>query len=281
MEHVRWTGEAPQLDDPVLVLAFEGWSDAGDAASTALRWLRERCASEPLAEIDGEDFYDFTETRPQVRLDDGSSRTIEWPTIELTWGDECGRDIITLTGHEPQQRWRTFSEQVLDVVDSLGVGFVLSFGSLLTDVPHTVDMNIIGTSTDSALISRYGLQRSQYEGPTGIVGVLHDAFGAAGVQSASLWAPVPAYVPGAPSPKAALALIRRASEILDVGLVTTDLEIASAAYERQVTNVVAADDEMTEYVEQLERRYAEEQAVVEPDPDALVAEVERFLRDQS
>lgn len=285
MEHVRWTGEAPQLDDPALVLAFEGWSDAGDAASTALRWLRDRCASEPLALIDGEEFYDFTETRPQVRLDEGMARTVEWPQVELTWGDACGRDIVTLSAHEPQLRWRTFSEQVLGIVDALGVGFVLSFGALLTDVPHTVDTNIMGTSADQAFIDRYGLQRSGYEGPTGIVGVLHDAFGRAGVPSASLWAPVPAYVPGAPSPKAALALIRRAAEILDVGLVTTDLEIASAAYERQVTNVVAADEEMTEYVEQLEQRYAEERAVPdevkEADPAELVAEVERFLRDQS
>jgi len=279
MDHVRWTGEVPQLDEPVLVLAFEGWSDAGDAASTALRWLRDRCASEPLAEIDGEDFYDFTETRPQVHLEDGVTRTIEWPTVELTWGDDCGRDIITLVGHEPQLKWPTFAREVLGIADRLGVGFVLSFGALFTDVPHTVDTNIIGTSTDQALIERLGLQRSMYEGPTGIVGVLHDAFGRAGLQSASLWAPVPAYVPGAPSPKGALALIRRAAAILDVGLVTTDLEIASAAYERQVSQVVEQDEEMTEYVEQLERRYAEERVV--PDPENLVAEVERFLREQN
>jgi proteasome assembly chaperone (PAC2) family protein len=280
MDHVRWTDEVPQLDDPVLVLAFEGWSDAGDAASTALRWLRDRCAATPLATIDGEEFYDFTETRPQVQLTDGT-RTIEWPDLTLTWGDGCGRDVVTLIGHEPQLRWRTLATTVLDIIDTLGVGFVVSFGALLTDVPHTVDINIIGTSTDNELIDRLGLQRSGYEGPTGIVGVLHDAIGRAGLPSASLWAPVPAYVPGAPSPKGALALIRRAAEILDVGLVTTDLEIASAAYERQVTSVVEADEEMTEYVEQLERRYAEERANPLPSPEDLVAEVERFLRDQS
>jgi proteasome assembly chaperone (PAC2) family protein len=281
MDHVRWTDEVPQLDDPVLVLAFEGWSDAGDAASTALRWLRERCAPNPLATIDGESFYDFTETRPQVRLVDGVTRTIEWPELTLTWGDSSGRDMVTLLGHEPQLRWRTLSETVLDVIDTLGVELVLSFGALLTDVPHTVDLNIIGTSTDQAIIDRLGLQRSAYEGPTGIVGVLHDAIGRAGLPSASLWAPVPAYVPGAPSPKGALALIRRAAEILDIGLVTTDLEIASAAYERQVTSVVEDDEEMTAYVEQLERRYAEERSNPLPDPEDLVAEVERFLRDQS
>lgn len=279
MEHVRWTGDIPSLDEPVLVFAFEGWSDAGEAASTALGWLRERCASEPLAEIDSEEFYDFTATRPHVRLDDGITRSVEWPSVELTWGTECGRDIVALTGQEPQLRWRTFARQVLDVADSLGVGFVMSFGALFTDVPHTADTNIIGNSTDPAIIDRFRLQRSTYEGPTGILGVLHDTLGRAGLPSASLWAPVPAYVPGAPSPKAALALIRRATEILDVGLPTTDLEIASAAYERQVSDVVAEDDEMTEYVERLEQRYAEERAT--PSTENLVAEVERFLREQS
>jgi proteasome assembly chaperone (PAC2) family protein len=279
MEHVRWAGEVPQLDDPVLVMAFEGWSDAGDAASTALRWLRDRCADEPLAEIDPEDFFDFTETRPQVRLEDGMTRTIEWPSVDLTWGNGCGRDVVTLLGHEPQLRWRTFSHEVLDIIDRLGVRFVLSFGALLTDVPHTVDTNIIGTSTDQAMIDRHGLQRSGYEGPTGIVGVLHDAVGGVGLPSASLWAPVPSYVPGAPSPKAALALIRRATSILDVALATTDLEIAAAAYERQVSDVVAEDDEMTEYVSRLEQRYQAQRDV--PTATDLVAEVERFLREQS
>jgi proteasome assembly chaperone (PAC2) family protein len=278
MEHVRWTGDRPDLHDPILLVAFEGWSDAGDAASTALSWLRDRWASEPLAEIDGEEFYDFSETRPQVRLD-GEVRTIEWPLVELTWGNDAGRDIIALSGSEPQNRWKTFSRQVLGIADALGIDMVLSFGALLTDVPHTVDTRVIGTSTDTELLAAHGLQRSGYEGPTGIVGVLHDAFGAVGVRTASLWAPVPSYVPGAPSPKAALALVRRAAEILDIGVVTTDLEIASAAYERQVTEVVADDEEMTEYVERLEQRYAEERDV--PTAADLVAEVERFLREQS
>lgn len=279
MEHVRWVGERPELHDPILLVAFEGWSDAGDAASTALEWLRDRWAAEPLAEIDGEDFFDFSETRPQVRLADGVTRTIEWPSVELTWGTDGGRDIIALSGSEPQNRWKTFARQVLAIADALDVGMVLSFGALLTDVPHTVDTRVIGTSTDAALMEAHGLQRSGYEGPTGIVGVLHDEFGRVGTRTASLWAPVPSYVPGAPSPKAALALVRRAAEILDIGVVTTDLEIASAAYERQVSEVVADDDEMTEYVERLEQRYAEEREV--PTAAELVAEVERFLREQS
>ena len=277
MEHVRWLGDRPELHDPILLVAFEGWSDAGDAASTALSWLRDRWASEPLAEIDGEEFYDFSETRPQVRLD-GDVRTIDWPYVELTWGNDAGRDIVALSGSEPHTRWKTFSRQVLDIADALGIDMVLSFGALLTDVPHTVDTRVIGTSTDPGLLEAHGLQRSGYEGPTGIVGVLHDAFGAVGTRTASLWAPVPSYVPGAPSPKAALALVRRAAEILDIGVVTTDLEIASAAYERQVSEVVADDEEMMEYVERLEHRYAEERDV--PTAADLVAEVERLLRDK-
>jgi proteasome assembly chaperone (PAC2) family protein len=280
MEHVRWVGERPHLDAPVLVLAFEGWNDAGDAATTAVRWLRDRWADEQLAEIDSEDFYDFTSTRPQVRLEDGVTRTIEWPCIELTWGNACGRDVITLVGHEPQLRWKTFTRVVLDLARELGVEMVLSLGALLAEVPHTRPINVIGTATDPALIDELGLQRSGYEGPTGIVGVLQNAFAIEGVRSVSLWAPVPAYIPGAPSPKAALALVRRAGTVLNVGLVTTDLEIASAAYERQVTEVVVDDDEMTEYVERLERRYEDDSTpALEPNAD-IVAEVERFLREQ-
>lgn len=278
MEHVRWAGDPPELSDPVFVVAFEGWNDAGDSASTALRWLRDRWASEPLAEIDGEEFYDFTSTRPQVRLIDGVERTIDWPTVELTWGREAGRDVIAMIGSEPQLRWQTFAREVLSIAHELGVGFAVSLGALLTDVPHTKPINVIGTASDPDLIRRLGLQRSGYEGPTGMIGVLHDAFGRAGIDSASLWAPVPAYVPGAPSPKAALALVRRTSTLLNVGLVTTDLEIASASYERQVSEVVAGDDEMTEYVERLERHYDAERDV--PSGDELVEEVERFLREQ-
>src|SRR4051812_5891430 len=280
MDHVRWVGERPHLHEPALVLAFEGWNDAGDAASTAARWLRDRWAPEPLAEIDGEDFYDFTSTRPQVRLEDGVTRTIEWPTVEVTWGNESGRDVLVLIGDEPQLHWKTFSRVVLEIADSFGVEFVLSLGALLAEVPHTKPINVIGTATDPELIEELGLQRSGYEGPTGIVGVLQNSFAEAGVRSASLWAPVPAYVPGAPSPKAALALVRRAGALLDVGLVTTDLEIASAAYERQVTEVVVDDEEMTEYVERLERRYDDDRGQpLQVDAD-IVSEVERFLREQ-
>ena len=278
MEHVRWAADPPALHEPVLITAFEGWSDAGDAASTAARWLCDRWAPEPLATIDCEEFFDFTATRPMVRLEDDMTRVIDWPDLEMTWGSTAGRDVITLIGHEPHLRWRTFCTEVLEVVDRMGVTLVLSLGALLSDVPHTKPTNTFGTATDPELIDRLRLQRSGYEGPTGIVGALHDACNRAGKKSASLWAPVSAYVPGAPSPKAALALVRRAAAMLDIGLVTTDLEIASAAYERQVSEVVENDEDMAEYVSELERRYDAERSV--PSGDELVAEVERFLREQ-
>ncbi len=279
MEHLQWA-DRPKLQRPVVIAAFEGWNDAGDAATTAARWLRDRWAPEPLATIDAEDFFDFTATRPQVHLADGVTREIVWPTTELSWGSTGGTDTIVVVGHEPHLRWRTFCEQVVGVATHYDAAIVLTLGALLAEVPHTAPVSVIGTAVDASLIERFGLRRSSYEGPTGIVGVLQDACGRAGLPSASLWASVPAYVPGAPSPKAALALVERAAEVVSVGVVTTDLEIASASYERQVSEVVADDDEMREYVTHLEARYNGQLDEDAPSPAQLVEEVERFLRDQ-
>ena len=264
----------------MVVAAFEGWNDAGDAATTAARWLRDRWAPESLATIDAEDFFDFTATRPQVTLTDGMTREIEWPTTELFWGSLAGIDAIVVVGHEPHLRWRTFCAQVVGVAKAYDARLVLTLGALLAEVPHTAPVSVMGTAVDADLIARFGLRRSSYEGPTGIVGVLQDACGKAGLPAASLWASVPAYVPGAPSPKAALALVERAAEVVSVGVVTTDLEIASASYERQVSEVVAEDDEMREYVAHLEARYNGEVHDDEASQASLVEEVERFLRDQ-
>ena len=279
MEHLLWS-DRPQLQRPVVIAAFEGWNDAGDAATTAARWLRDRWAPDALARIEAEDFFDFTSTRPQVTLTDGVSREIEWPDTDLTWGSTTSVDTIVVVGHEPHLRWRTFCQQVVDVAKAYDARLVLTLGALLAEVPHTAPVSVIGTAVDEHLIERFGLRRSSYEGPTGIVGVLQDACGRAGLPAASLWASVPAYVPGAPSPKAALALVERAAEVLSLGVVTTDLEIASASYERQVSEVVADDDEMREYVTHLEARYNGELDDDVPSPAQLVEEVERFLRDQ-
>lgn len=278
MDHVRWE-HRPGLQRPVLVAAFEGWNDAGDAASTAARHLCDRWDAARFATIDPEEFHDFTSTRPQVRLRDGLTREIVWPETALYASTSTGgSDAIVLLGNEPELRWRTFCDQVVAVARELDASLVLTLGALLAEVPHTRPTSVIGTAADQELVHRLGLRRSSYEGPTGIVGVLHDACSRAGLPSASLWAAVPAYVPGAPSPKAALALVERTAELLTVAVPTTDLEIAAASYERQVSEVVAGDEEMIDYVHNLERRYESDGGI--PTVDGLVEEVERFLRNQ-
>ena len=275
MEHVRWTCR-PRLDRPVLIAAFEGWNDAGDGASSAATWLRDRWAPDQMADIDPEEFFDFTTTRPRVHLCDGVTREIEWPANTFSFGAAAGIDAVVLVGTEPQLRWRTFCAQVVAVAQAIDARLVLTLGALLAEVPHSRPASVIGTAVDQELIDRLDLARSTYEGPTGIVGVLQDACARAGIPAASLWATVPAYVPGAPSPKAALALVERTADLLAAPIVATDLEIATAAYERQVSEVVGEDEEMTEYVDRLEQRFDNDEAVPS---GSLVEEVERFLRD--
>jgi proteasome assembly chaperone (PAC2) family protein len=297
VDAVRWTAR-PTLRRPVLVAAFEGWNDAADAATTAVKYLDERWSARGFAEIDPEEFYDFSSTRPHVQLVDGLTREIVWPsnTFSAAALPAARRDVVLALGTEPQLRWRTFCEQVLSIVRETGVELVLTLGALLADVPHTRPVQVTGTAADDELVSRLGLQRSRYEGPTGIVGVLHDALSRAGVPSASLWAAVPHYVAATPSPKAALALVQRTADLLSSPMVVTDLEIAAASYERQVSEVVEADDDVSAYVRQLEERapdeddddlddgeYATGEAdfsdVDLPSGEALAAEHERFLRD--
>jgi proteasome assembly chaperone (PAC2) family protein len=283
MDHVRWQ-DRPQLRRPVLVAAFEGWNDAADAASTAVRYLRDRWSARPFASIDPEEFHDFTSTRPQVRLVQGLTRRIEWPLTEFSCAALPGtsRDVVVLLGHEPQLKWRTFSEQVVGVVTELGVEMVVILGALLADVAHTKPVRVTGTAADADLVRRLKLGRSTYEGPTGIVGILHDAFSRAHVPSASLWAAVPHYVAATPSPKASLALVERAADLLSTTVVTGDLQVAAADYERQVSEVVAADDDVAAYVHRLESS-ADEDDVADMEAvsgDAIAAELERYLREQ-
>src|SRR5205823_5306630 len=269
---------------PVLVAAFEGWNDAADAATSAARFLRDHWAARQFAEIEPEEFFDFSATRPQVRLVDGLTREIVWPANELYAAALPGneRDVVVLLGVEPGLKWRTFCSEVVDVGRELGVELFLTLGALLADVPHTRPVRVTGTAADAELVQRLGLQRSRYEGPTGIVGVLHDAFSKAGVPSASLWAAVPHYVAATPSPKAALALVQQAAELLSTSVPTTELEIAAASYERQVSDVVESDDDVAEYVHRLEASADEgDDGELElSSGDALAAELERYLREQ-
>jgi proteasome assembly chaperone (PAC2) family protein len=282
-EHVRWT-ERPRLRRPVLVAAFEGWNDAADAATTAARYLRSRWGARQFASIDPEEFYDFSSTRPRVRLTEGLSREIVWPANEL-WAaslPDTARDVVLLVGTEPQLRWRTFCSQVIAVADELGVEMLLTLGALLADVAHTRPVRVSGAAADPELVDELGLERSTYEGPTGIVGVLHDAAGQRSLRSASLWAAVPHYVAATPSPKATLALVERATSILAAPVVTTDLELKASDYERQVTEVVATDEDVAAYVRRLEETTDDDDAapLEAQSGDALAAELERFLREQ-
>ncbi len=283
MQHVQWL-DRPNLHRPVLVAAFEGWNDAADAASSAARYLRDRWSARLFATIDPEEFYDFSATRPQVRLAQGITREIIWPATELSAARLPGtsRDVVVLLGHEPQLKWRTFTEQVVGVARDLGVELIVILGALLADVAHTRPVRVTGTAADDDLVRRLGLGRSRYEGPTGIVGVLHDAFAKANLLSASLWAAVPHYVASTPSPKASLALVERATGLLSTSVVTADLEVAALDYERQVSEVVAADDDVSAYVRRLEAS-ADEDDIADMEAisgDALADELERYLRDQ-
>lgn len=278
MDQLVWH-ERPTLRRPVLLVAFEGWSDAGDAASSAVEFLSDRWSSRPVASIEAEEFFDFTETRPRAVLDEEGNRQISWPSNELRTATVPGldHDVLLFIGTEPQLRWRTFCRQLTSAAEALGVSYVITLGALLAEVPHTRETSIMGSSQDPGLQVRFGLEASRYEGPAGITSVIHQACVDAGIPSAALWAAVPSYVPGAPSPKATLALVERATSMLGTAIPATDLEIASAAYERQLDELVSEDEETAGYVEQLERRYDsdDEDATAE----SLIDEVERFLRD--
>ena len=267
----------PTLDKPILIAAFDGWNDAGDAATWAVRHLAQRWDAETFAEIDPESFYDFSNLRPVVELD-GDQRVLHWPENAFASTTEP-RSLILLQGIEPQMRWRTYTHQIISLAQELDVAMVVTLGALLAEIPHSRPVSIYGGSDDAAVRDRLDLERSTYEGPTGIVGVLNSAAREAGIPSASLWAAVPNYVSGAASPKAALALVDRLQELLSITVSVTDLEIASSAYERQITELVAEDDETAEYIRTLEEQY-DEGELEDPDPTALVEEVEQFLRDQ-
>ena len=289
---MRWDDQ-PGMGPAVLIAAFEGWNDAGDAASVAARFLAASWDARRFGTIDPEEFYDFTSTRPQVKLREGVTREIVWPEGEL-WvakPPDSPRPVIFLHAVEPQLRWRTYTEALVEVAEAFEVEMAVTLGALLADVPHTHPVRVTGTAADADLVARLGLQHSRYEGPTGIVGVMQDAFGRAGIPSASLWATVPHYLSATPSPRAALALVERVGELFDTPTITLELEVAAAAYDRQVDEVVEDDEDLSAYVRQLEDSAADEDRLVDgeggagqlawpPPTGSLAAEAERFLREQ-
>lgn len=269
----------PAVVRPVLITAFRGWNDGGQGATMAAGFLARHWAAERFADIDPENYFDFQATRPQVTLEDGITRRIEWPENEFLHArvESLGRDVILLLGVEPNLRWRTFNALIVGLAQRLGVDLVISLGALLADVPHTRPAPVSGTASTPVLVKQLELEQSRYEGPTGIVGVLHDAFREAGILSASLWAAVPHYVSMTPSPRAALALCDRLAELLGGEIDLTELREASVAYERQVSEAVVGDTETLQYVEELEQRTDAFDGDDLPTGDALAAELSRFL----
>ena len=281
MEELR-IEQRPQLERPVLIAAFRGWNDGAQGASLAGGYLAKIWSAQQFASIDPETFYDFQATRPMVSLVDGITRRVDWPENDFYSAnpDSLGRSAMLLLGVEPNLRWKRFSSLIVDLAREHDVELVVTLGALLADVPHTRPSPVTGTATDPALVERLGLQTSRYEGPTGIVGVLHDACRAADIPSVSLWAAVPHYVSLAPSPRAALALCQRLGDLLDSPIDTDELDQAVEAYTARVTEAVATDEETAEYVQELEQRAELIDESDLPSGDSLAAELTRFLRER-
>jgi proteasome assembly chaperone (PAC2) family protein len=283
MSDVIWS-ERPSLRRPVLVAAFGGWNDAGDAASAAVEFISARFEPREIARIDPDEFLDFTSVRPMVKLSEGRTREIDWPDTTISAATVAGADgdLAILQGAEPSLRWRRYSQAVVEVARELDARMVITLGALLADVPHTRPVSITGLASDKALVDRLGFEHTTYEGPTGIVGVLQHACAEAGLTSVSLWASVPHYVAAAPNPKVALALVRAFEGAAGVVVDAGELESAAEDYERQVSAAVASDPEVKAFVERLESAADEEveesPPVRLPSADAIANDFQRFLR---
>jgi proteasome assembly chaperone (PAC2) family protein len=285
VDSFAWRGDTPQLRSPILVCAFRGWNDAAGAASSALMTLVESFEGVVIAEIDPEDYFDFQATRPTIELADGQTRRIEWPQNNLVAVrvPSAERDLVLLDGTEPNLRWRTFSETIANASDTLGVEMAITMGALVADVAHTLPVPITGLASDEDLVERLDLQRTNYEGPTGIVGVLHDSCRDLGMASASLWAAVPHYVAAVPNPKAALALLRRLEGLTGIAVDATELEEETASYEEQIGRAVEANPEIADLVERIEAEQVEQLGVEGddlPSADTIAREFQRYLRQQ-
>jgi predicted ATP-grasp superfamily ATP-dependent carboligase len=272
----------PSLERPTLIAAFRGWNDGGQGASLAAGYLAKLWGAERFAEVDPENFFDFQATRPHVTLEEGVTRRIDWPATVFYHGRPPGldHDVVLLLGIEPNLRWRTFTDTVVGFAKELGIELVVTLGALLADVPHTRPCPVTGTASDEQLVERLGLSASRYEGPTGVVGVLHDACRGVDLPSVSFWAAVPHYVSLTPSPRAALALCERLGDLLGTSIETEELEEASAAYVDQVSEAVSSDPDTATYVEELETRADEILEEDVPSGEALAAELTRFLRNR-
>jgi proteasome assembly chaperone (PAC2) family protein len=274
--------DVPELVEPVVIAAFEGWNDAGEAASGVIRHLEETWGATPLVALDPDDYYDFQVTRPTVEMVDGQTRRISWPTTRLSVAKIPGtdRDVVLIHGIEPNMRWRAFCRDLVGIMLELGARTTVLLGALLADAPHTRPVPVTAASSDAGLTTRMQLEPARYEGPTGILGVLQDACAKADVETVSLWAAVPHYVAQPPSPKATLALLRWVEDILDISVSLGELPEQARAWEHGVNELAEQDTEVAEYVRALEEQ-KDATELPEASGDAIAREFERYLRRRS
>ena len=282
METLIWETDPPELRAPILVCSFRGWNDAAGAASTALATVAASLDAELVASVDPEEFFDFQANRPMITLEEGQTRRIDWPANSLIAAEapSAERDLVLLDGTEPNLRWRGFSEAIANAAERMGVEMVITLGALLAEVAHTLPVPITGLASDEDLVEELDLSRSTYEGPTGIVGVVHDVCRQRGMSSASLWAAVPHYVAAVPNPKAALALLRRLEGLTGIAVDASELEEETTDYEEQVGRAVAANPEIEELVARIEAEQVDllTEGEALPSADTIAREFQRFLR---
>ena len=276
--------QLPNLTDPVLIVAWEGWNDAGESASTAAQYLIQQLGARPFATIDPEEFYDFTETRPMARYRNGE-RYISWPVTEFVHlqAPAGGRDVVVGIGIEPHYRWKRYLTALSELVDEIGAKLILSLGAVAAGTPHTQPVHVRGSANNSELAQRYNMHPSRFEGPSGIVGVFHDLCRRRGVAGVSLWASVPHYLPGITNPVGAQALLRVVSDMTGLRFDFDPLERGIQQFHTQLDEALRDNNELREYVAQLEAASPMPQTEQQPEgelpsADALIADLEDFFR---
>ncbi|MFN0092567.1 MAG: PAC2 family protein [Acidimicrobiales bacterium] len=281
MSAVEWQ-QRPTLTSPILVVAFEGWFDAGEAATGAVRWVSQNYNAELAARIDPEPYYNFQQARPRVRFDSKGERVIEWPSNDCSAVHLEGQshDLAMIAGVEPHLRWRAFAADLIELARGFSAEMVVTLGSLIDRVPHTRQPPVKGSSTNDELAHRLGLDRPTYQGPTGIVGVLHDALDKESLPVISLRVAIPHYVSGTPNPKATKALLAYFEQVTGVTTHHAKLDHAAVEWERRVDEAVASDDDVQSYVRRVEEEVDRQAEQEIPSGDALAAEFEKFLREQ-
>ncbi len=281
--------QIPQLRQPIMIVAFSGWSDAGEAATGALTHLMENLSHGSLsseavlvAEYEPEDFYDFQVNRPMISVDDSLVRSVNWPSTQI-YGlstPEFENDFVLVLGVEPSMKWKTFTTLLLDLADDLEVELVVTLGAMLADAPHTRPISVSGSGGHPDIAARLGVEISKYEGPTGILGIIGDGCVRRGIDCVSLWAGLPHYASNSPSPKATLALVNAVEDFLEISISLADLEHQAKEWENEVSEMAEEDSEVSEYVKALEES-KDATEFKDVSGDEIARELERFLRRQN